>query len=238
MNLLLINTPDAHPGDTLEIPISRYPLRPDVWPPPVGRQLTIGIEDGLIGEAEVIDIDHQSIRITITALEQPPPAASSITLLLALPRPKMLRRIVRSCSELGIKHLHLINSYRVEKSYWQSPLLAEQNLLDFCRAGLEQACDTVLPQIRLWPRFKPFVEDHLPAITRDAQCIVAHPAATEPLKRGSPSGKQVLAVGPEGGFSDYEIKALCATGFLAQSMGARILRVETAVPVLISRLDQ
>jgi hypothetical protein len=52
------------------------------------------------------------------------PRPLPLTVVLALPRPKMLRRILRALAEVGVKELHLINSYRVEKSYWQSPLLA------------------------------------------------------------------------------------------------------------------
>ena len=92
----------------------------------------------------------------------------------------MLRRVLRSIAELGIKRLCLVNAARVEKSYWQSPLLRGAALRHYLVAGLEQACDTVLPEVVSHPRLRPFVEDELPAISKGCERLLAHPAATEP----------------------------------------------------------
>src|SRR5690606_26111522 len=97
-------------------------------------------------------------------LTEPPPSPLPITLLLGLPRPKMLKRILQSATVLGVKNIYLINSYRVEKSYWQTPFLSEKAIREQLVLGLEQGCDTVLPQVHLVKRFKPFVEDELPNI--------------------------------------------------------------------------
>ena len=73
-----------------------------------------------------------------------------LALLLALPRPKMLKRVLQSVTSLGVKQLYLLNSYRVEKSYWGSPLLQADKLQEQLLLGLEQACDTILPQVHLF----------------------------------------------------------------------------------------
>ena len=46
----------------------------------------------------------------------------------------------------------------------------------------------------------------------------------------------VLAVGPEGGWTDEEVGLLEARGFARMSLGERILRTDTALIALISRL--
>ncbi len=200
-----------------------------------GRKLKVGMINGKLGHAEILKIGPGSVELKVTFDREPPPP-SNISLLLALPRPKALRRILQSVTALGIKRIILINSWRVEKSYWQSPLLVPETLRDQLQLGLEQACDTVLPEVLLRPRFKPFVEDELPNLTIEMTCLVAHPGAAVPCPANL-SAPICLAIGPEGGFIPYEIEKLCAAGFRSVHIGARILRVETAVSALVGRLS-
>ena len=148
MNLLLLAATDIVAPGLASVALSRYPARAGWWPPQPGRQLLLGLRDGLIGEGVVEHVGEQRARIRFT-LDRAPPPALPLTLLLALPRPKMLRRVLRTAAEIGIKRIWLINSSRVEKSYWQSPLLAPAMLEGYLAAGLEQACDTVLPRVEL-----------------------------------------------------------------------------------------
>src|SRR5439155_24423444 len=95
------------------------------------------------------------------ALERDPLALLPLTLVLALPRPKVLNRVIAGAVSLGVKRIFLINAWRVEKSYWKSPRL--DHLHDQAILGLEQAKDTILPQIDTRRLFRPFVEDELPS---------------------------------------------------------------------------
>jgi RsmE family RNA methyltransferase len=164
-----------------------------------------------------------------------PPPALPVTLVLSLPRPKVLRRVLRSASALGVKRVILLNSLRVEKSFWQSPFLDGASLKEELILGLEQARDTVLPEVVLRPLFKPFVEDELPALIRGTLPLVAHPAASSPCPRDL-SRPVTLAIGPEGGFIPYEIERLVSKGFTPIHLGERILSIETVLPFLLSRL--
>ena len=96
-------------------------------------------------------------------------------------------------------------------------------------------CDTRLPEVMLRPRFKPFVEDEVPALSSGSRALLAHPYARQPCPRRVQE-PVTLAVGPEGGFIAYEVELLEAQGFEAVSLGARILRVEHAIPALLGRL--
>ena len=134
---------------------------------------------------------------------------------------------------MGVKRIFLINSWRVEKSYWKSPRL--DHLRDQAILGLEQARDTVLPQIEARRLFRPFVETELPAVAANTRAFVAHPGAREECPRHV-QDPVTLAVGPEGGFIAEEVSSLQRIGFQPVTMGARLLRVETAVAALIARL--
>lgn len=200
----------------------------------VGDKLKIGLLNGNLGSGIITEINDDALYLDIE-LQQAPPRALPLTLVLGLPRPKMMRRILQTIATLGVKELHLINSYRVEKSYWQTPFLEEQSIYEQLILGLEQGCDTQLPQVHLHKRFKPFVEDELPGIVADTRALVAHPYTPNacPSQIDYPL---TLAVGPEGGFIPYEIELLEKCGFDAVHLGERIMRVETAVPYLLGRL--
>lgn len=199
-----------------------------------GARVRVGAIGGKLGSATVtVAADH--VRLSGVALDSEPPPPLPFTLILALPRPKVLNRVIASVSSMGIKRIHLINSWRVEKSYWKSPKLDAANLRAQCVAGLEQGVDTMLPTITLHRFFRPFVEDELDAIADDSSRLVAHPRDAEECPRGVGT-PLTLAIGPEGGFIDAEIESLLAEKFRAVRIGPRVLRVETAVAALLGRL--
>lgn len=199
-----------------------------------GERIRVGAIDGLLGSGAVTRCDEQAVELDVL-LDQPPPPKLPLTVVLALPRPKMLRRIFRTAAELGVAELILINTYKVEKSYWRSPALAPDTVRGYLLDGLQQSRDTVLPGVRFEPRFKPFVEDALPALAADTLGLVAHPgvAASCPIALDRPC---TLAIGPEGGFTPYEVEKLQQAGLQPVRLGERILRVENALTTLVGRL--
>jgi len=205
-----------------------------VLKPNVGDSLRVGEINGLTGTGQVLD-HHQGATLIQINLHQSSPEPLVLKLLLAVPRPKMMRRILQTCATLGVAEITLLNSAKVEKSYWQTPHLSPQSIYDNLLLGLEQAGTTQLPLVRKEPLFKPFVEDRLDAWASDSLRLVAHPRNAQPCPAASHQ-PITLAIGPEGGFSDYEVDKLQQQGFCAFSLGPRIMRVETAVPVAISRL--
>ncbi|WP_415900253.1 16S rRNA (uracil(1498)-N(3))-methyltransferase [Neptuniibacter sp. QD48_11] len=232
MNLILINTADFVASDTAVLTDHRFEHIRTVHKPEIGALLNVGLLNGAIGKGEVLELNDNCATLKIS-LEKQPPAALPLTLILALPRPKMLKRILQTVSAMGVKELYLINSYRVDKSYWSTPILnqVEEQL----KLGLEQAGDTIMPSVHLRKRFKPFVEDELPEIAKNTRSLIAHPynanRCLEP--EAIPT---TLAIGPEGGFIEYEVDKLNQCGFKSIHIGERILRVENAVPVLLAKL--
>jgi 16S rRNA (uracil1498-N3)-methyltransferase len=238
MNLLLLNQDDFVSSS---IAIIRDARRCEhihqIQQAKVGDNLKVGLLNGLMGRAIIIQMntsDDYEIHLQCE-LTTPPPTALPLTLVMALPRPKMFRRILQTLSSLGVKSVYFIHSYRVEKSYWQSPFLNTEDVHHQLILGLEQSCDTVLPEVHFKNRFKPFVEDELPDIIKNKTALVAHPYTETPCPV-SFNQPLVLAIGPEGGFIPYEIDLLNQQGFAAVHLGERILRVETALPFLVGRL--
>ena len=198
-----------------------------------GDTLKVGVRDGQRYLTEVQSITAQQIMLRPIQTESVPNKVP-VHLILALPRPKVLRRMIMDAVTLGVERISLIHSYRVDKSYWQSPFL--QQLDDYVTLGLEQAGDTIVPEIQLYKRFKPFVEDVLPTlISEQRPAYVAHPYAEQSMPHAIAHGCNLI-VGPEGGFIPYEIDLLKKNGCQAMSLGNRILRTETAVSNILGRL--
>lgn len=199
----------------------------------VGDSLKVGIRHGLRYLTEVVALNET--RIVVRPIEtEAVPAKHPVHLILALPRPKVLRRMMMDAVTLGVERISLIHSYRVDKSYWQTPFL--QQLDDYVTLGLEQAGDPIAPEIQLYKRFKPFVEDVLATlITEQQPAYVAHPYAEHVMPHAI-QHQCIVVVGPEGGFIPYEIELLKKNGCQAVRLGNRILRTETAVPSILGRL--
>ena len=92
-----------------------------------------------------------------------------------------------------------------------------------------------MPELHIKRFFKPFVDDELPDIVKNTTPLLAHPRASEKIT-GLAQGPYTLAIGPEGGFIDPELRSLKECGFREMNFGERILSVETAVPFIVSRL--
>jgi RsmE family RNA methyltransferase len=198
VNLLLLEDGDFIAEDRVRLSGRRLKHLLEVHRAEAGDSLRIGRLNGLMGIGQLLHLDEQYAELSVL-LDQPAPEKLPITLLLALPRPKMLRRVLQTVSSMGVARLVLLNSYRVEKSFWQTPFLEPAAIREQLILGLEQARDSVLPEVIIEKRFKPFVEDQLPAIAADTLGLVGHPgdfpacprAVTQPV---------TLAIGPEGGW--------------------------------------
>lgn len=235
MNLIIFSPDEIRPDGKARISGTRVRHLQRVHSAKPGNTLRAGLLGGLCGRASIVELSDEHALLDVTFDTHPPPKLP-LTVVMALPRPKMLRRIVRTVAECGIARLYLINSYRVEKSYWQTPVLAPETLRGYLLQGLEQSRDTMLPTIELRNRFKPFVEDELPQIIRGTRAMVGDPYATVPCPSAL-TQPVTLAIGPEGGFIPYEVEMLKSAGFEAVNLGARIYRVDTVLPLLVGRLN-
>jgi len=233
MNCIILSTSDFIDDDLVRITGRRFSHCKTFFDLTPGKKLQVGLLGGYIGQGVVKEATSESVCLSVR-LTHAPPQPSPITLVLALPRPKSLRKSLHAAVTFGVKEIYLIKSWRVDKSYWQTPLLQEDRLDEICRLGLEQTVDTIMPRIHIRKRFKPFVEDELPLVIQGKKALVAHPAG----KNDCPSRinvSTVIAVGPEGGFISYEVDLFEKKGFSTITMGSRILRVEEAICALLGK---
>ena len=235
MNILLL--PEIEKGQTCLTltEVSQIKHVQQVLELETGDRLKVGSFKGNLGSAVIEAVSDTQLKLTDITLDIPPPSKLDLTVILALPRPKVLRRLIMDMTAIGVREIILVNSYRTDKSYWQSPMLARID--EFVREGLQQGVDTIPPVIQLKKRFKPFVEDELSQWSISHTMVVAHPYSTLSFNEfieqtGLP---QVLCIGAEGGWIEYEVGLLQEHGCQAVTIGQRILRTEAAVNALCGR---
>ena len=231
MNLLLLRDEDFLADGTARLSGRRLLHAREVLQAAAGDVLRVGRLGGGVGKGLVLRLTEDELVLRCELLD-PPPARPGVDLLLAIPRPKALRRILPAAASLGVDRIVLCNAARVEKSYFDSKVLAQVE--ELLVLGLEQARDTRLPQVLVRERFRPFVEDELDAVFAEGARLLAHPGAEREPPRTE--GRVVLAIGPEGGWVEFEVALLQARGFIPFQLGPRPLRVEVALPYALGAL--
>ena len=233
MNIILLRADDWLDAEVAMVNDHRATHIRTVLKAQVGDALHVGLLGGQCGHGVIESLDPRSVRLRVQ-LSDPPPPRHRFDLVLALPRPKMLRRILRQCAEFGVENLHLINSARVEKSFWQSPLLRPSKVEEALRAGLERSRDTLAPQVHRHKRFRPFVEDELSRICASRPCWIAEMGATRSLA-DTPAERAVVMIGPEGGFVPFEVQLAQSVIASPVHLGVRTLSVDTALTTVLAQ---
>lgn len=234
MNLILLDDADFCAETRAVVAGRRLRHVREVHRAAPGDVLRVGRLGGAVGSGRVVRLDDDALELEVE-LEAAPPPPSPVELVVALPRPPSLRKVLQQATAMGVKRFWLIASRRVEKSFWQSHALRPDALREQLLLGLEQARDTILPLVEQRRRFRPFVEDELAARLARAAGLLADPDSANVGPRGV-TGPHVLIVGPEGGFVPFEVELLRAQGVETIGLGPRVLRVETAVVALLARL--
>ena len=249
MNLLTFRASELESGNLIRVSGDRARYMFDVQGLSEGSIVRIGEIDGNQGVGRIVEICAESLVVRVENMPERC-IRPRIDLILALPRPQMLKHVFQTVAMIGVDHLMLIRARRVEKSYFSSPVLEPEKVFYYLRLGLEQAVVTALPHVSIHKRFMKFVDDDYPGHEAEyfskrqaVERLVAHPRAEAELSQvaveeGLGTGQHlVLAIGPEGGWDDFEVEQFSRLGFLPFSNGTRILRVEQAVSGLLSQLS-
>jgi RsmE family RNA methyltransferase len=236
MNLLLLHPHEVSTHGMAVLTDRRLVHAREILRVVEGDTLRVGVKHGRLGTARVVSSTGDALTLECSLTDAPPPRPG-VDLLLAIPRPKALRRVIPAIASLGVDRVVLLNAAKVEKSYFDAKVLSAESLDALVDLGLEQAKDTVPPRLDVRPRFRPFVEDELDTFfPTEALRVVPDPSATEPARTMPPDRRLVIAIGPDGGWTPFEVDLLARRGFMPIQLGPRVLRGEVAVPAVISAL--
>lgn len=231
MNLILLRPDEIGRDGTVVLDNERATHVRTVLRASPGQTLRVGLIDGPAGTATVRNMNDATVVLERLALGAQPPPRPAVDLLLAVPRPKVLRRIWAQIAAIGVGRVMLTNAARVERNYFDTHWLAPDTYVPLLVEGLQQARDTRLPVVTVHRQFRPLVEDVLAMQNDDALRLVAEPGEAVPVDtavRARQSRRVLLAVGPEGGWNAYELDLLVRHAFVRVAMGPRPLRTDTA----------
>jgi RsmE family RNA methyltransferase len=239
LNLVLIERDDVRGAGAATLSGVRAAHVRNVLKAEPGKQIRIGIVDGPLGQGTVQSVAEDTVELRCVFDADPPPRPR-VDLLLALPRPKVMRRLWAQLAALGVGQIILTNAERVERNYFDTNILSPDVYRPLLLEGLQQARDTWVPRVSIHRQFRILVEDHLDHLSPGGLRLVADPAATLSVTSACQRGgsrvdeRLLLAIGPEGGWNAFEVALLEAHAFRPVGLGTRTLRSDTAAVALLA----
>jgi len=191
--------------------------------------------DGTDYAAELLSNRRDQVTLRVTA--RLPAIAESplaITLVQAVSKGDRMDLSLQKATELGVSAVQPLFSERTEVRLTDERLLRRSEHWQRVLGSACKQCGRArLPELR-----EAMDLDEWLASDDEAARIVLEPNAGEALAAHVLQGSAVaLVVGPEGGFSEREVRCMQLAGVRALSLGPRILRTETAGPAAIAILQ-
>ncbi|MFM6246956.1 MAG: 16S rRNA (uracil(1498)-N(3))-methyltransferase [Dolichospermum sp.] len=155
----------------------------------------------------------------------------SITLMISLPKGNGFDEVIRYCTELGVTCI--------------APIFSDRSLLNpssqklerwrrIASESAEQSERTVIPTIREPVAFKTAINENTASHSYICEARGDYPHLKQVINNTNIAKEIIIAIGPEGGWTDQELEMAVKSGFIAISLGRRILRAVTAPIVAIS----
>ena len=236
MNLIILEPGEVGQAGAVSLSGARAAHLLTVLKAARGHDVRVGVLDGPCGVGTVEAVVDGTVELRCT-FEASAPPRPRVDLLLALPRPKVMRRLWAQLAALGVGQIILTNAERVERHYFDTHVLTPECYRPLLVEGLQQARDTWLPKVSIHRQFRKLIEAELDGLFGSGLRLVADPATQGPvgaLDRRSVGERILLAIGPEGGWNAFELKLLEEHGFQPIGMGPRTLRTDTACIALLA----
>ena len=223
MNLILFESAETNS------PLPRHDSRAahilDVLHRKVGDTLDAGLVNGPRGKATLAAVSADALTLNFAWENLPPPPPAPIALIVGLPRPQTVRKILHSATELGVAAVHFVVTEKSEPGYEQSTLWSSGEWRRHLVDAAQQAFDTRLPEITHGRK----LAEALASFEKTPLCLALdNYESPQPLSAAAIIAPIVLALGPERGWSARDRDMLRVHGFALAHLGPRVLRAETA----------
>ena len=197
-----------------------------------GERVTLFDGSGAEFPAEITTVSRNNVEFDVLGREDiDRELAFELTIGVALPKGDRQRWLIEKAVELGVQR---IVPLRTSRSVAQPVEKALGRLRRTVIEASKQCGRNRLMVIDSPQDWHDFVATEVQATYR----LLAHPGPIATTPRIEPSGDVLLAIGPEGGFSEDEVTLALNAGWQAVSLGRRVLRTETAAILLTALVSR
>lgn len=203
-----------------------------------GDEVTVFDGEGNLWECLLQKTEGSSANLAVLRHHRAERPRCEVTLAQALPKGKILERIMQKATELGASRIQPLTTQRCEADI--SPGRHDSKISKWRKIAVEackQSGNPFLPQINAPAK----IEDYFSSLSADSLKIMASLDPQDRIKQidigGNPPNEAVILIGPEGDLTDNEYALARQYGFRPVSLGPNVLRVETAAVVALGILN-
>lgn len=243
MNIIILFESDKQADGSYQLSDYRAEHIRAILKSEINDKLEVGLLNGSLGYASIRSITAENIVLEDLQLQEPQPKNLTIDIIVALPRPQTVKKVLFTSAMMGVRNIFFIRANRVEKSYFHSPILEKENYTRFLIEGLQQGKNTQLPIVSIHDKFKPFIQDwqcqFYNNLKEEPVCLIPELDATDRLTElyNKQNKHLLVAIGPEGGWVPFEVELMESLGFQKFKLGDWTLRVEHALTACLAQIE-
>ena len=189
----------------------------------VGQQFDVACGD-TVRRGEVISVTDERVEFVLGD-EVPATKAAKVTLWLAIFKFDRFEWAVEKCTELGAMKISPVIAQRTEPHLASAAAKRVDRWRKIAKEAAQQSRRAAAPEIAEPLKLKEALASF---DSSDARIVLAENEKNLQLADALGDGAVVLTIGPEGGWTDDELKQFAASGWTTASLGPTILRAETA----------
>ena len=191
----------------------------------VGQEFDIAT-GAVVRRGRIVTIEEGRVEFELKE-ETAATEAANLTLLLAIFKFDRMEWAIEKCTELGVTRIVPVIARRTDAHLVPAAPKRVERWRRIALQASEQSRRTTPPEISA-----PLKLQEAASFSGGLRIVLAESEKqtqlADVLATHSPEGETILAIGPEGGWTDEELQIFQKAGWISASLGSTILRAETA----------
>lgn len=188
----------------------------------VGQEFDI-VANGVVRRGVVVALADSLVDFELGEEIPAEPAAIRLTLVLAIFKFDRMEWAIEKCTELGVARMVPVIARRTDSHLVAASAKRVERWRRIAVQASEQSRRTSPPEIA-----DPIKLREAMVLPAGLKIVLSEVEEQSQLRDIQPSGEVLLAVGPEGGWTEDELELIQKNGWLSATLGPTILRAETA----------
>lgn len=188
----------------------------------IGQEFDI-VANGIVRKGVIVALADSLVDFELGEEIPGQPTAIQLTLLLAIFKFDRMEWAIEKCTELGVTRIVPVVARRTDSHLVAAAAKRVERWRRLAVQASEQSRRASPPEIG-----DPIKLREAAALPGGLKVVLSEAEEQSQLRDIQPAGEVLLAVGPEGGWTEDELELLQKNGWLSASLGPTILRAETA----------